>query len=111
MSNEQNKLVVSGTDDIYRGSKNLVLVIYDIVDNKQRVKFVKFIEAYGVRVQKSAFECMLERSLYDKLCKLAPRYIDVTTDSLRIYRLTGSMNVKQWGLTVKMETDDPFVVF
>ena len=33
----------------------IVLVIYDIVDNKRRNRMVKCLERYGVRVQKSAF--------------------------------------------------------
>ena len=32
----------------------IVLVIYDIVENKRRSKMVKCLERYGVRVQKSA---------------------------------------------------------
>jgi len=34
----------------------IVLLIYDIVDNKRRSRMVKCVERYGVRVQKSAFE-------------------------------------------------------
>lgn len=37
----------------------IVLVIYDIVDNKKRNRMVKCLERYGVRVQKSAFEAYL----------------------------------------------------
>ena len=38
--------------------KQFILIIYDIVDNKRRVKFAKFLEGYGKRVQKSAFEAI-----------------------------------------------------
>lgn len=31
--------------------KQFILIIYDIVDNKRRVKFAKFLEGYGKRVQ------------------------------------------------------------
>jgi len=34
-----------------REKECIVLIIYDIVDNKQRNKMVKFLERYGVRVQ------------------------------------------------------------
>ena len=37
----------------------IVLVIYDIVDNKRRNHMVACLERYGVRVQKSAFEAFL----------------------------------------------------
>ena len=36
-----------------------ILVIYDIVDNKRRVKFANKMSGYGYRVQKSAFEAMI----------------------------------------------------
>ena len=36
--------------------KVFVLIIYDIVDNKRRLKLAKFLAGYGFRVQKSAFE-------------------------------------------------------
>ena len=34
--------------------KYIVLVIYDIISNKQRVKMAKLLLSYGARVQKSA---------------------------------------------------------
>ena len=34
----------------------IVLVIYDISENRRRARMVKCLERYGVRVQKSAFE-------------------------------------------------------
>jgi CRISPR-associated protein Cas2 len=37
----------------------LVLVTYDISDNKRRTKLATFLEGYGRRVQKSVFECWL----------------------------------------------------
>ena len=37
----------------------IVLVIYDITDDKRRTKMVRCLERYGVRVQKSAFEAFL----------------------------------------------------
>ena len=39
--------------------KFIVLVIYDVVDNKTRNRLVKCLERYGVRVQNSAFEALL----------------------------------------------------
>ena len=49
--------------------KFIVLMIYDIVDNKRRNKMVKCLEAYGVRVQKSAFEALLNRRQYEKMLR------------------------------------------
>ncbi|NEP62230.1 MAG: CRISPR-associated endonuclease Cas2 [Symploca sp. SIO2G7] len=51
----------------------LVLVVYDIPDNKRRTKLAKFLEGYGRRVQYSVFECFLSlpkmRSLHTKVLK------------------------------------------
>ena len=48
----------------------LVLIVYDIPDNKRRTKLSKFLEGYGRRVQKSVFECFISldemRKLYEK---------------------------------------------
>lgn len=42
------------------------LIIYDIVDDKRRNKLVKFLQGYGFRVQKSCFEVMISKALFDK---------------------------------------------
>ena len=47
--------------------KEFILIIYDIVENKKRVKFAKLLSGYGIRVQKSAFEAMLTKQRYNKL--------------------------------------------
>ena len=39
--------------------KLIVLVIYDITNNKKRKKMVKCLEQYAIRVQKSCFEGLL----------------------------------------------------
>lgn len=56
--------------------KFIVLMIYDIVDNKRRNKMVKCLEAYGVRVQKSAFEALLNRRQYEKMLRESSILID-----------------------------------
>ena len=67
--------------------KYIVLIIYDITDNKTRNKMVACLEKYGVRVQKSAFEAYITKRKYQKLMQEAPFLIDTDTDSLRIYLL------------------------
>ena len=67
--------------------KFIVLMIYDIVDNKRRNKMVKCLEAYGVRVQKSAFEALLNRRQYEKMLRESSILIDEAVDSLRVYVL------------------------
>lgn len=64
-----------------------ILVIYDIVDNKRRVKLSKILDGYGVRVQKSSYEMQVENHEYRKLLSdLEEFYIEEELDNIIIYR-------------------------
>lgn len=75
---DENEFLIEDT------RRYIVLVIYDITDNKRRTKMVKCLERYGVRVQKSAFEAFLTERKYDELVARTTHLIDPHTDSLRI---------------------------
>lgn len=77
--------------------KYLVLVIYDISSNKKRAKLAKVLESFGFRVQKSAFEAVMTTPEYTKLIKRIDRLIDEEDDYVRIYRLTGNVEINTWG--------------
>ena len=85
--------------------KFIVLVIYDVVDNKTRQRLVKCLERYGVRVQKSAFEALLDKKQYDVMMRQASRIINHSIDSLRIYILDDIINVYTWGIGERKEQD------
>lgn len=85
--------------------KFIVLMIYDIVDNKRRNKMVKCLEAYGVRVQKSDFEALLNRWQYEKMLRESSILIDEAVDSLRVYVLDDIIDVYTWGIGERKETD------
>lgn len=85
--------------------KFIVLMIYDIVDNKRRNKMVKCLEAYGVRVQKSAFEALLNRRQYEKMLRESSILIEEAVDSLRVYVLDDIIDVYTWGIGERKETD------
>lgn len=72
--------------------KKLVLIIYDIIDDKRRLKMVKLLESYGTRVQKSAFETLLPNRKYDEMLKGIQR-IARNEDNVRVYRLNSSNEV------------------
>lgn len=78
--------------------KKLVLIIYDIIDDKRRLRMVKLLEAYGTRVQKSAFEALLTTRKYQEMLKGVQR-IAQNEDNVRIYRLNGSNEVILLGQT------------
>lgn len=75
----------------------IVLVIYDIVDNKTRLAMVKCLSKYALRVQKSCFEGFLTPKQCAKMEKEASCLIDDSCDSLRVYRLRDSAMVHSWG--------------
>ena len=82
--------------------KQFILIIYDIVDNKRRIKFAKFLEGYGKRVQKSAFEAMLSSQRYEKMVREIPKDNE---DNVRIYRITGKGKVTSWGTVPEFEEE------
>lgn len=88
--------------------KYMVIVIYDIVDNKRRVKMSKYLSGFGFRVQRSCFECILTAPLYKKLLSEIDRYI-AAGDLLRVYKLAGNMDIVSWG-DISMIDDDEFII-
>ena len=50
-----------------RLSKRMVVVAYDISNDRRRAKAVKILERVGVRVNFSVFECMLTERQYESL--------------------------------------------
>ena len=87
----------------------LVVVIYDLVDNKRRYRLNKILEGYGVRVQKSAFECILVKAQYEKMLREIVPFINITEDSLRVYKLPPGVETRYWGISGVTE-EDHFVV-
>ena len=69
-------------------SKTCFLIVYDIESNRRRNKVSTLLESYGIRVQKSAFECYLDERRMDSLRKQLQK-IAVKEDNIRIYYLNG----------------------
>ena len=63
----------------------LVLVTYDIPDDKRRTKLATFLEGYGRRVQKSVFECFLSLSEMKALYQSVQRRVQLQEDNVRFY--------------------------
>jgi CRISPR-associated protein Cas2 len=85
----------------------LILVSYDIPDDRRRTKLAHGLKDFGVRVQYSVFECNLET---DELAKLEARVkhqIDPEEDSVRIYRLCAGCREKVAIHGVGNVTEDP----
>ena len=65
---------------------------------------------YGFRVQKSAFEALIEDNLFEKLLKEIPSLINAEEDSIRVYRMTGYGEVDLFGVNQKIEAEDVMIV-
>lgn len=97
------------TENSY-SKKLFVLIIYDIIDNKRRTRFAKEMCGYGFRVQKSAFEALIEDNLFAKLLKEIPLLINDEEDSIRVYRMTGYGEVDLFGVNQRIEAEDVMIV-
>jgi CRISPR-associated protein Cas2 len=63
----------------------LVLVVYDIADNRRRTKLSDFLEGYGRRVQESVFECFISLAEMQQLQQKVKRRIKLPEDNVRFY--------------------------
>jgi CRISPR-associated protein Cas2 len=63
----------------------LVLVVYDIANNKRRTKLSNFLEGHGRRVQESVFECFLSLEEMKKLHEKVKRRVKAQEDNVRFY--------------------------
>lgn len=63
------------------------LISYDVVEDRDRTHLAHLLEDYGQRVQYSVFECELNEHQFLDLREKMIEQIDLSTDSIRIYRL------------------------
>lgn len=77
--------------------KHLILIIYDIIDNKRRTKFFKLLSGYMMPVQKSCFESHLTDREFEKLKEKIKYYIEEKEDNVRCYKLSAHGKVYNFG--------------
>ena len=95
--------------DEHKSDKIFVLIIYDIVDNSKRIKFSKYLQGYGNRVQKSAFEANISRKKYEKLINEISSFVS-HEDSVRVYKIKGKGQISAWGMQTDFTDYDVIVV-
>ncbi len=61
------------------------VVVYDISDNKERRWVNNILIGFGFRVQKSVFECRLNKKYYNEL-KILLNSLDIKTGFIKIYK-------------------------
>lgn len=70
---------------------------------------VKCLERYGYRVQKSAFEAMLDQRGYLQLKAEIPGLI-AEEDCVKIYRLKGVSETTAWGEMKEISDDEVIII-
>lgn len=70
--------------------KQLIVVAYDISNNKRRKMISDLLEQHGTRVNYSVFECLMATERLDKLKIEADGLIDKKHDSILYYALCAS---------------------
>lgn len=65
----------------------LVSVCYDVVVDARRLRLARFLDGFGLRVQRSVFEARLDDAACGDLAAGAERIIDPAADGVRVYRL------------------------
>ena len=95
--------------DEKKDDRVFVLIIYDIVDNGRRVKLAKYLQGYGFRVQKSAFEATIKDKVYRKMLDGLPKFV-TEEDNIRFYKIIGKGQVLNIGKEIELESDDLIII-
>ena len=85
------------------------LLIYDIVDNKRRQKLSVYMEGYGIRVQKSAFEIRVDKKKFEEMLCGIPQFV-TEEDSIKLYKIHGNGEVYCWGNAKKEISEEVIII-
>lgn len=87
--------------------RSLYLIVYDILEDKRRLRVYKNLNAVGERVQRSAFECYLTQKELQTLMRKLEKCIDKDQDNLRIYPVCEACRPKMVRLGQGKTVDPP----
>lgn len=90
----------------------LVIVAYDIEDDRVRTRLMKKLKDFGPRVQYSVFEADLSTAELDRLKGVVGKIELAESDSIRLYHLcrTCAAHVLIWGAGEVTKDKDYYVV-
>lgn len=94
------------------GRKNMLLVSYDISDDKLRTKFAKYLSKFGRRLQYSVYEIEnSERILNNIVCEIKNHFEKRFTqaDSVMIFELSNQCKIQRFGYAKNEDTDLVFL--
>ena len=90
----------------------MIIISYDIHDNKLRNKFSKFIKKYGYRMQYSVFEITNSKRMLSNIMTEITNNFEKKfeqTDSVIIIETSENCKITKWGFA-KIEDSDIIVV-
>jgi CRISPR-associated protein Cas2 len=70
-----------------RGRTRRVVVAYDVTDDHRRERVATALQDFGVRVQKSVFECSITAAERRAMLSAVRSRIDPAVDSVLVYRV------------------------
>lgn len=76
----------------------VIIITYDIQNDKKRNKLFKLLNKYGERVQRSVFESVLSRGKYRKLTQELKNFELKEGDSIIIYSIVNAQYMEKWRL-------------
>ncbi len=74
--------------------RSFFVVVYDVVDDKRRLKIARYLESIGERAQKSVFEVYLTPQELEKLLRRMKKLINEEEDGVRVYQLCENCRAK-----------------
>lgn len=86
----------------------MVIVTYDIADDKLRTKFSKFLSKFGHRLQYSVFEIRNSERILDNVKTTISTHFEQLfqqTDSVIIFHMSNSCKIIKYGYARNDETD------
>ncbi|WP_455089612.1 CRISPR-associated endonuclease Cas2 [Peptoanaerobacter stomatis] len=86
-----------------------IVIIYDIISNKRRTQLSKMLCAFGYRIQKSAFECILTKEKCELLLKKIDKFVK-EEDLIRIYRLNQNVKITIYGKKLENENEPYYFI-
>jgi len=80
-------------------------VVYDITSNVERARVDKALKSFGFRVQKSVFECRLNRKGKEELIRKLEK-LNIETGFVKVYRLEYSLKNEIIGVKKQNDIDE-----
>jgi len=65
----------------------ITLITYDITDPKRLNDTRQFLKEFGLRTQKSVFECDIDEEAIRRIRTYCRERLDLSSDSVRIYKI------------------------